>query len=332
MAPAPWLYAAPKFEFIFNIAPFRSCHASTVVELKNGDLLAAWFGGTAEGNPDVAIWGSRRVDGNWSPPTVLAREPQISIGAPISVRAASATYNPVLFYTPNGRLWLYYKFGPHPTSWHGARRFSLDDGRNWSAIEHLPDGTYGPIRAKPLVFPDGVVVSGTSVESDSWSAWIERSTDGGATFTRIGPITVGGKGIIQPSVVALSDKHLRFYARSNADTKRICVADSYDHGITWTQAHALDLPNPNSGIDAVALPDGRVVLVYNHSDSQRTPLNLAVSGDGEHFRMFATLEDQPGEYSYPSMIQGRNGDLHITYTYRRMKIRYVRIPLAEIPA
>jgi predicted neuraminidase len=314
------LTAAPRFEFIFDKAPFPSCHASTVVELQNGDLLAAWFGGSAEGRPDVAIWGSRRTDGHWSQPMEMAREPDI------------ATFNPVLFYAPDRRLWLYYKFGPHPSSWSGARRFSTDNGKTWSEVEHLPAGLYGPIRAKPLVFPDGLIVSGTSVESyQSWAAWIERSTDNGMTFTRIGPITAAGKGIIQPSVVALSDTHLRFYARSNEATKRICVADSYDRGLTWTQARPLDLPNPNSGIDAVALRDGRIVLVYNASETQRTPLNLAVSTDGEHFRMFSTLEDQPGQYAYPSMIQGKDGDLHITYTWKREKIRYVRIPLADVP-
>jgi predicted neuraminidase len=81
----------------------------------------------------------------------------------------------------------------------------------------------------------------------------------------------------------------------------------------------------------VALRDGRVALVYNHTSKGRTPLNLAVSADGEHFRMFQTLEDQPGEYSYPALIQGSEGDLHITYTWNRKRIRYVRVPLADVP-
>src|SRR5438132_334463 len=102
--------AASLSEFIFTSAPFASCHASTVVELPNGDVMAAWFGGSAEGNPDVAIWASRRTDGQWSDPVEMAREPNI------------ATYNPVLFYTRDNRLWLYYKFGAHPTSWSAGRR------------------------------------------------------------------------------------------------------------------------------------------------------------------------------------------------------------------
>ncbi len=315
-------------EFIFERAPFASCHASTLVELPDGDRLAAWFGGSAEGRPDVAIWASRRVASQWSPPIELAREPGV------------AAYNPVLFYTQDRRLWLYYKFGPNPSTWTAARRFSLDDGKTWSPAEHLPAGLYGPIRAKPLVLENGVVVSGTSVESyRSWAAWIERSVDQGRAFTRIGPIALhvpapesGTHGLIQPSVVMLGPQHLRLYARSTRTIGKICVADSFDEGLTWTAAHALDLPNPNSGIDAVALRDGRVVLVYNDSPANRTPLKLAISRDGEHFQNFLTLEDAPGEYSYPAMIQTAAGDLEITYTWNRQKIKYVRVALNEIPA
>jgi predicted neuraminidase len=335
-------YAEPKTEFIFTSAPFASAHASTVIELRNGDILSAWFGGSGEGHADVAIWAARRTSEGWSAPFEVVREPNI------------AAYNPVLFYTQDQRLWLYYKFGPHPSDWTAGRLSSSDDGKTWSTPEHLPAGLYGPIRAKPLVMSDGTIVSGTSVESyRSWAVWIERSVDNGKSWTRIGPITVPSpnssskddspgavhgssewdrtEGIIQPSVVSLGGRRLRLYARSTSRTGRICVADSSDAGVTWTQAHPIDLPNPNSGIDAVALKDGRVVLVYNHTPRGRTPLNLAVSRDGEHFRMFQTLEDQPGEYSYPAMVEAKNGDLLITYTWKRQRIRYVRVPLADIP-
>ena len=138
-------------------------------------------------------------------------------------------------------------------------------------------------------------------------------------------------GIIQPSVVSLGGTHLRLYARSTAKTSRVSVADSFDNGITWTQARPIDVPNPNSGIDAVALKDGRVVLIYNNTTSGRTPLNLAVSNDGEHFKMFYTLEDKPGEYSYPALIQTSNGDLQMTYTWDRKSIMHVTLPLASVP-
>src|ERR1019366_1449013 len=261
--------AAPAAEFVFTTAPFASAHASTLVELRNGDLLAAWFGGAAEGRPDVAIWSSRKSGGGWSEPAEIVREPDI------------ACYNPVLFHSEDGRLWLYYKFGPHPTSWTAGRRWSDDEGKTWSRAEHLPAGIYGPIRAKPLVRPDGAIVSGTSVESyHSWAAWIERSIDNGKSWAKIGPIGLPDSrvskeaspsssnpfdwsdtyGIIQPSVVGLGADKLRLYARSTRQIGKVCIADSQDGGLHWTAARPIDVPNPNSGIDAVALRDGRVVL------------------------------------------------------------------------
>ena len=126
-------------QYIFTEAPFLSCHASTLVESSDGDFMAAWFGGTREGDPDVAIWWSIKHGSEWSAPQVLAKENN------------TPCYNPVLFYTNDGKLWFYYKYGTHPSIWSAARRYSLDDGTTWSETEYLPAGWYGPIRTKPLV-------------------------------------------------------------------------------------------------------------------------------------------------------------------------------------
>ncbi len=189
----------------------------------------------------------------------------------------------------------------------------------------------------------------------NWAVWIERSEDNGKTFQKIGPITIPEKfygegvkslipkevpgsndwgftkGIIQPSVVSLGGKKLRLYARSTAKMGKVCVADSLDGGKTWTQARPIDVPNPNSGLDAVQLKDGRVVMIYNNTNSGRSPLNLAVSTDGENFKMFHTLESEPGEFSYPNIIQSKNGDLQLVYTWNRKKMKYVNFKLADVP-
>jgi predicted neuraminidase len=330
--------AAMHREFIYQTAPFPSAHASTLVELPDGRVMAAWFGGKAEGAPDVAIWSSIRSGGPhgvWSPPVEIAR----AEGVPC--------WNPVLFYAGD-RLWLYYKFGPGPSSWTGARRFSLDNGHTWSAPKVLSAGILGPIRTKPLVLDHNTIVSGTSVESyHDWAAWIERSIDGGLTWRKIGPVenpaaappsssqpfTDNAKirGLIQPTVLSLGGGHLRLYARATQNIGYVSVSDSFDGGLTWSRARVLDVLNPNSGIDIVRLHDGRFVLIYNDSARERTPLALAVSTDGEHFRRFATLEDGPGEYSYPAIIQAADGDLEMTYTWQRKRIRYATLPLAGVP-
>ena len=332
---------------IFVAAPFVSCHASTIVELHDGSLMAAWFGGSAEGQPDVAIWIARHNATGWSKPTLLVREPHI------------ATWNPVLFHTEDGRFWLYYKYGPVAAGWTGARMVSTDEGRTWSAPEYLPAGLLGPIRTKPFVGSHGLVVSGSSTESyHAWAVWIERSTNGGQSFLREGPYTLPDAairalagsplngsnhaigrtgpdettGLIQPTVLSLGGRHLRFYARGSSNIGRICVSDSFDDGKTWSAPRALEIPNPNSGIDLVRLRDGRIVLIYNPTTEGRSPLALAVSRDGEHFQRFDTLEEDPGqEFSYPAIIQLANGDLTATYTWHRTRIRQAVMPLVSIP-
>jgi predicted neuraminidase len=331
-------------------------HASTLVEIAHGDLLAAWFGGTKEGAPDVAIYGARQHNGAWSAPVELARD------------AHFACWNPVLFHSSDGRLWLYYKVGPKPSAWVGWRKWSDDGGRTWSGAEQLPDGILGPIKDKPLVLRDGTIVSGSSVEAGKWTAWVERSQDQGRTWSHFGPITVPDAldipdeaakaassktqpaagdaidgtrtkiyplskttvGIIQPTIVPLEGHHLRLYARGHTQSARIAVADSLDDGKTWSQAHLLSLPNPNSGIDSTRLKDGRIVLIFNNSYNTRTPLNLAVSLDGDHFQVCKTLEDAPGQYSYPAIIQAANGDLLMTYSWQRKTIKFVRLSLRDL--
>jgi predicted neuraminidase len=121
------------------------------------------------------------------------------------------------------------------------------------------------------------------------------------------------------------------FVRATQRIGKICYSDSTDGGRTWTPARPTSLHHPNSGIDAVALRDGRILLVYNYTKQGRSPLNVAVSRDGETWNMFLTLESEPGEFSYPAVIQASGGNAHITYTWNRRRIKHVEIPLAEIP-
>lgn len=314
-------FAQIKQTFIYESAPFPECHASTIVETAPGEFFAAWFGGTREGAKDVAIWGARLKDGQWEAPVEIVREKNFS------------TYNPVLFHTKDKKLWLYYKFGLSPATWNGAKIQSADGGRSWSGKEYLAAGVYGPIKNKPLVLADGTIVSGTSVESDfAWTAWVERSTDNGQTWTKHGPIVYPDepKGIIQPAMVSMG-KNLRMYLRSTTKIGFIAFSDSKDGGKTWSSAKATTLPNPNSGIDTVTLKDGRIVLIYNHTSKGRSPLNIAVSKDGDKWSEPIVLESEPGEYSYPAIIQAADGKIHATWTWKRKRVKHAVIPLDALP-
>jgi len=311
-----------RAQFIFEEAPFASCHASTIVEARRGELLAAWFGGTDEGAKDVAIWQSRSTAGGWTSPRKVADEP----GVPC--------WNPVLFRERSGALFLFYKAGTSPQTWSGFYRKSPDGGETWEPAVALPAGLLGPIKNKPIQLKSGRIVAGSSVESyRAWSAWVEISDDGGTTWQRHGPIIVPGQnyGIIQPTVFETSDGSLRMLTRATQRIGQICTATSKDSGATWTNAASTELPNPNSGIDAVRLADGRIVLCHNPTHTGRTPIALSVSkDDGVTWRVGPTLEMESGEYSYPAIIQAAGGDVHVTYTWKRLRVRHVTLAPDEI--
>jgi predicted neuraminidase len=98
-----------------------------------------------------------------------------------------------------------------------------------------------------------------------------------------------------------------------------------DGGKSWSAVILTPLPNPSAGTDAVTLADGRHLLVYNHTPKGRTPLNVALSDDGKSWAAALVLESEPGEYSYPAFIQAPDGLVHVTYTWKRERIRHVVI-------
>ncbi len=318
LALASTLSAEMVEEFVFENPPFAFCHASTLMQTDSGNLLCAYFAGSGEGEKDVGIWLSVRSEKEWSAPCLIAQEPE------------APCWNPVLFTLPSGEILLFYKVGPHPTCWSGVIRRSHDEGESWSAPESLPAGVIGPVKNRPLLLGDGTLLCGSSIETwRRWGCWIDITSDGGTSWSKSSPINLKGSlfGIIQPALFFTPEGQLRLLARSH-NTGFICMASSNDHGKTWTEAIPTDLPNPNSAIDAIQLQNQQILLAYNHSSEERTPLNLALSADGGlHFRPLLTLENSPGEYSYPSLIQTKDGKVHISYTFNRTSIKHVVVDL-----
>jgi predicted neuraminidase len=302
-------------EDIFERAPFANCHASTIAETPAG-LVAAWFGGTKEGSPDVKIWVSHHQGGSWSTP----EEAAAGIG-PGSERLPC--WNPVLFQPRKGPLLLFYKVGRSPSSWWGMIRTSGDSGRTWTEPRRLPDGILGPVKNHPVEFPDGTILCGSSTEQDGWRVHFERTRDAGQTWAKTDDLNDGRSfGLIQPALLQLGGEGVIALMRSNAG--RIYEARTADGGRTWTRPEPLVLPNPNSGIDAVTLRNGRHLLVFNPSTSSRSPLSVALSEDGRAWKTVLDLEDEKGqEFSYPAVIQSADGRVHITYTWKRLRIKHV---------
>ncbi|HEU6447220.1 MAG TPA: sialidase family protein [Verrucomicrobiae bacterium] len=319
-----------KSEFIFTHAPFPSCHASTIAETKSG-LVAAWFGGTAERNPDVCIYVSRIENGRWTPPVAVAD----GVGFATN---RFPTWNPVLFQPRNGPLMLFYKVGPKPAAWWGMMMTSRDNGKTWSKPKRLPDGILGPIKNKPVQLPNGDILCGSSTEGDGWKVHFERTSNLGKTWTETPPVNDPKEiGAIQPSLLFLKDGSLEAIGRTHND--KMFQIFSHDDGLTWGKMSLMELPNPNSGTDAVTLRDSRQLLVYNHNirtgshNKGRSPLNVAISPDGTNWFAALVLEDNPDApngFAYPAVIQTSDGLVHITYTWERKSIKHVVIDPAKL--
>jgi predicted neuraminidase len=303
-----------KSEFIFESAPFPECHASTIAETKEG-LVTAWFGGTRENHPDVGIWLSRHVVGNWSVPIEVANGVE-------SITNRYPCWNPVLFQPGSGPLLLFYKVGPSPNSWWGMLMKSEDGGQTWSKPRRLPPGILGPIKNKPVQLPNGDILSPSSTENGGWRVHFERSSDLGQTWKATAPVNEPRDiSAIQPSILFHPGNKLQAVGRTRQ--RKIFEVWSEDSGKTWGKMTLTTLPNPNSGIDAVTLRDGRQILIYNPTTRGRSPLNVAVSTDGTEWKDMLTLEDEAGkEFSYPAVIQTKDGLVHVTYTWKRQRIKH----------
>lgn len=320
-------------EFIFEQEKFfPQCHASTLAILENGDIVASWFGGTHEKHPDVAIWLSRRQNGKWSDPVKIADKEDIPC------------WNPVLFNSPQGKLFLFYKVGKTIPNWKTMVMTSDDGGFTWSEPKELVEGDIGgrgPVRCKPIVLSNGAWLAPASIETwKSWDAFVDMSMDNGETWIKSEFIPIDhkklkGKGIIQPTLWESEPGKVHMLLRSTEGF--IYRSDSNDFGVTWSPAYPTELPNNNSGIDLIKMDNGILVLVYNPVSgnwAERTPIVCSISKDNGHTWEQKLILDknhnpksrEDGEFSYPAII-GKGDNVYISYTWRRKSIAFYELKL-----
>jgi len=317
-------------DFIFDDdRPFKECHASTLVALDDGNFLVAWFGGTKEKNPDVAIWLSKGRPGNWSAPRQIMKIRQ------------DAHWNPVLFKDEKGTIYLYFKVGKEIPYWETWVTSSTDGGFSWSEPVELVKGDKGgrgPVRNKPIILSDGSWLAGASHEEGLWNVFVDRSEDNGKTWKETPYITLdrndfNGKGVIQPTMWESAPGNVHMLVRST--NGMIYRSDSKDYGKTWCAFYATGMPNNNSGIDLVKLTDGTLVLVYNPVSgnwASRSSLSLAFSYDnGITWLEKTTVENdtnERAEYSYPAIITYGNR-VAFTYTWKRQRIVFGELEISK---
>lgn len=299
-----------------SLPKYPSCHASTLVELPGGEILAAWFAGTEEGAADTAEVGARLAPGatRWSAPAVLVDTP------------GKADGNSVLHLDRQGRVWIFYvtKERDAEPQWAQCRvkcRISSDAGRTFGPERILRDELGWMVRNKPIYLANGNLVL-PLYDERNWTSLMNISPDDGATW--IASASIAGRGgNIQPTLAQLSDGSLLALMRTGSPHHRLWKSTSSDDGKTWTAPVETDLPNPNSACDMVRLANGHLVLVFNDSTKDRTPLTVALSTDeGRTWPRKRNLETGTGEFSYPAVIQTRDGLTHVTYTYLRKSIKH----------
>lgn len=305
-------------EFIYEKASFPSCHASTIIETNQG-LLAAWFGGTHENHPDVCIYTAACIDGKWSQPALVA-------DGIVNETLRYPCWNPLLYKRGNGDIVLYYKVGKDPRTWWGMYKISNDQGKTWSAAIQIPDSLLGPIKNKPESLKNGTILYPTSFETkQTWNVYLETSDQ---DLKHWGKINIDNNGLnaIQPTILFHKNGKIQMLCRTKE--KRVAETWSDDEGKTWTPLQLTSLPNNNSGLDAVTLKNGMHLLICNPIEKGRNKISVLASADGKKWDELIVLEDLPkGEFSYPAIIQAKDGTVHITYTYNRVKIKYVHLKI-----
>ena len=347
--------AAPKFHYTAKPAPIGGKSADDEQEeawakgkseaslLKGSDASAGAKGSAASASKDSSDDSKGSSDDS---------------AASLSQYRRKACWNPVLFEMPSGELWLFYKIGAFVNDWTGWIVKSKDGGKTWSEREPLQKGFIGPVKNKPVIVADRLICP-SSTEAGGWKFHFEIMDMKTGEWKYVGPVDremaiqtqdqnpdgtlitndtlkkhkVEPIYCIQPSVLIHPDGRLQAVGRTR--NGYLASTFSSDNGDTWTPVKLLDVPQNQSGTDAVTLRDGRHVLIYNDFSTipgtpkgPRTPCSLAISSDGINWQHFLTLEDSPiSQYSYPAIIQGRDGSLHCMYTWRRERMAYKRVVL-----
>jgi len=317
-----------------------SVHVASLCEISGGRLLAAWYGGTREGARDVQIYLTTLDQGetNWSAPrAVVTRDSaQRELG-----RYVKKVGNALLFSDGGERINLLY-VSIALGGWSGSSlnlKTSVDGGQTWSPSQRLHLSPFFNIselvKNQPAALRDGgwaVPIYHELVGKFSELLWLSAPT-GSLSYhkTRVN----GGATAFQPALVPFDARRALLLARDNSAAGQLWASRSEDGGDSWSAPARTGLPNPFSGLDAIRLRDGRVVLAFNDTKDNRGNLRLAVSADegASWQRVNPLLEEEAGqEFSYPFLLQSSDGLIHLVYTWKRQGIRHVTFNSAWLDA
>jgi predicted neuraminidase len=326
-------------DFIPNMPDVAAVHSPAITEMRDGTLLAVWFGGTREGARDVALYASTLdpKTNEWSAAPAIVTQDET---ARETLRYIKRIGNPALYTDARGRTWLFYvtvSIGGWSLSQINFK--TTDDGaQSWTRAKQLQlvpffnGGTL--VKGQPLVYTDGTIALPVYRDYGDLTGFPElvRLDETGEVLDKT-RIAWGRRAGIQPSIVPLAARRALCFLRDTSGARRrVLLTKTDDAGASWATPAATDLPNPDSALMALRLADGTILLVFNNTTLGRGTLALARSNDeGASWRIVHTFEDEtkpdvngtPPEFSYPCLIQTRGGAIHLLYTWRRKKIKHI---------
>jgi predicted neuraminidase len=300
-------------------------HPASITELANGDLYLVYYGGSGEYAADSTVHGARLPKGatHWTVPKALVPRPQEPEG------------NAVVWQAPDGAVWLFSVVRPGPT-WSPSRvvaRISRNSAYTWEEPIRLTTQPGTMVRGRPLVLADGDYLLPIYQETGNDPEWVGPDT--ASLFLRYETRNkrwvqsnriLSRLGNLQPAVAALSATQLVCYCRRGGDYRPrtdgyLVRSESRDGGKTWSAGVDSSFPNPNAAVDFLRLANGHLLLIYNDSMNERTPLTVALSTDNERSYPYRhNLAEGPGDFGYPYAIQTRDGKIHVVYTSERRSV------------
>lgn len=319
--PVPLSAGELRVERVFGpeikTGPYK--HPARIEALQNGDLYVVYYGGEGEYALDTGVFGSRLKKGarKWTPPTRIARDPFRSLG------------NGVVWQAPDGLVWLFYvvRYGETWSTSRVQAKVSHDNARTWSD-------------AFPLVSEEGMMVCNRPIVLSNGDYLLPLYYETGHDTESVGPESCGlflrfdvkmkewkqtGRirsitGNIQPAVVETQDNLLIAYCRRGGNYEPttngwLIRAESRDGGWTWSEGVNYTFKNPNASVDFIKLTNGGLLLVFNDSMNERTPLTVALSADGgQTWPWRRNVAEGNFDYAYPMAVQTSDGRMHLIFT------------------
>lgn len=326
--------------FVAQNSPTPSVHAPTLAELSDGTILSVWYGGEREGAHDVALYSSQldKVSQSWSEPVVSLSRQRVSDELGVHIRKLG---NAVLLAGDKQDVWMFFvtaSIGGWSTSSINMVK-SADGGNNWGEIKRLVTSPFLNLstltKGHPFFYQDGTIGLPVYHELAGKFAELLRLDTEGEIKEKIR--MTKGRHKIQPDIAVLGEEHMLAVLRDSSPERKLLQMTSMDSGKSWSELSDTHLPNPDAAVSVTGNSDG-IVLAFNDSAKHRNPLSIAISTDqGRNWKKIADIEaselredDNKDEFSYPYIIQSRDGIYHLVYTWKREKVAYVSFNKAWI--